>query len=48
MNYASREILGRIYILDDGKFPCLLLASQSYLIVFKVNFSLNNIRKYKN
>ena len=27
MNYASREILGSIYILDEAKFPCLLLAS---------------------
>ena len=27
MNHASREILGRMYILDDAKFPCLLLAS---------------------
>ena len=35
MNHASREILGRINILDDAKFPCQLLAS-----IFKVNCSL--------
>ena len=27
MNHASREILGRIYISDDAKFPCQILAS---------------------
>ena len=27
MNHASREMLGRINILDDAKFSCQLLAS---------------------
>ena len=27
MNYAEREMLGRMNILDDAKFPCQLLAS---------------------
>ena len=27
MNYASREVLGRMYILDDAKFSGQLLAS---------------------
>ena len=27
VNRASREMLGRIYILDDAKFPGQLLAS---------------------
>ena len=26
VNHANREMLGRVYILDDTKFPCQLLA----------------------
>ena len=49
MNHAGREVLGRVYILDDAKFPSQLLASVlSRLLTFKVNFSLNGIRKYTN
>ena len=40
MNHASREMLGRICIIDDTKFPCLLLASLISLDLqtVKVNF----------
>ena len=31
MNHASREMLGRINILDDARFPCQLLASVTSL-----------------
>ena len=27
MNHATREILGKVYILDDAKFPSQILAS---------------------
>ena len=41
MNHASREMLGRIYMLDDGKFPAQLLASvMSLNLQSTVNFSL--------
>ena len=39
MNHASREMLGRVYILDDAKFPGQLLPSVISLNL-KVNFSL--------
>ena len=47
VNHASREMLGRIVILDDAKIPCQLLASVISLNL-QSNFSLKNIRKYKN
>ena len=33
MNHASREMIGRAYVLDDVKFPCQLLASVIFLNV---------------
>ena len=46
MNHARRELLGRLNILDDAKFPCQLLATVMSRNL-KSNFSLRNIRKYK-
>ena len=47
MNHASREMLGRVYILDDAKFPCQLIASVIPLNL-QSKFLIENIRKYKN
>ena len=47
VNHANREMLGRINILDDAEIPRQLLASVISLH-FQENFSLKNIRKYKN
>ena len=51
MNHASSEMLERIYNLNDAKLSCPWLARtmhHSHLLVFKVNFSLKKICKYKN
>ena len=52
VNHASREMLClKGYTLDDAKFHCQLLARTmylSYFLLLKVNFSLENICKYKN
>ena len=41
VNYAGREILGRMNILDDAKFPCQLLASVISLNLQSKFFSKN-------
>ena len=52
VNHGSKEVLClKGCILDDAKFHFQLLARtmhQSCLLIFKENFSLKNIRKYKN
>ena len=47
VNHSSRELLGRMNILMTQNFLVSYL-HQSYLFIFKVNFSLKNIRRYKN